>query len=147
MTFEPIRDDIVDHLEEYCETEGADDCEHVTSMMGNKSQPKSSRIARILKANIQPPSTSVVIFSPSKYTGPSENRLDYIESDEEDASDSEVVESSQSCEDDTSSSEDIDDDESDAVTLVPVSHSDESDLARMVRVYSVIRKQYTTFII
>ena len=132
MTFEPIRDDIVDHLEEYYETEGADDCEHVTSMMGNKSQPKSSRIARILKANIQPPSTNDVIFSPSKYRSPTENRLDYIESDEEDASDSEVVESSQSCEDDTSSSEDIDDDESDAVSLVPVPHSDELELAVMV---------------
>ena len=69
----------------------------------------------------------------SKYVAPSENRLEYIESDEEDVSDSEVVDSSQSGADETSSSEDIDDDESDAVSLAPISHSDEFELARMVR--------------
>ena len=102
-------------------------------MIGNSSHSKSSCIARILKSNIQPPSTSVVIFSPSKYVAPSENRLEYIESDEEDVSDSEVVDSSQSCADDTSSSEDTDDDESDEVSLAPMSHSDELELAVMVR--------------
>ena len=133
MTFEPIRGDIVEYLETYCETEDTDDCEHITRMIGNSSHSKSSCIARILKSNIQPPSTSVVIFSPSKYVAPSENRLEYIESDEEDVSDSEVVDSSQSGADDTSSSEDIDDDESDAVSLAPMSHSNELELAVMVR--------------
>ena len=64
---------------------------------------------------------------------------DHVEIDEEDVSDSEVVDSSQSCEDDTSVSEDIDDDESDAVSLVPMSHSDELEFARMVRLYSTYK--------
>ena len=131
MLFTPIRPDIIDHLEKYLATKGAD-CEHAQILIGSKV-PKSSFIARILKTKILPPCSSTVVFSLSKYTSPSENRLAYIESDGEEKSDSEVVESSHSSsEDGTSSSEDIDDDEPHIVSLIPMSSRDELELARMV---------------
>ena len=112
--------------------------------------PKSSFIARMLKAKIQPPSTNAVIFLPSKYSSPSENRLEYIESDEEDASDMEVVESTQRPEDEMNSGEDTfslsasvnpsenrskyiaSDDEPDTASLFGLSYHSELELARMV---------------
>ena len=134
MTFGSIRDDIVDHLKHYIATNGTD-CED-TQILKYTRGPKSSLIVRILKTNIQPPCTNAVIFSLSIYTSPSKDRLEYIESDEEEKPDSEVVESSPSSadedEDDTSANEDIGDDETDFVSLVPLSHSDEIELARMV---------------
>ena len=137
MTFGSIRDDIVGHLENYIATKGAD-CEEKRLMIGSKV-PKSSFIARMLKAKIQPPSTNTVIFSPSKYSSPSENRLEYIESDEEDASDMEVVESTQRPEDEMSLIEDNDDDGAGIVSLVPLSGRDELELIRMVRTYGTYR--------
>ena len=132
--FELISDDIVDHLEKNLVTKDTD-CENV-QMGVDVVQPKSRFIGNIVKTDILPPSTNTVIFSLSQYTGPSENRFDYIESDEDDECDSEVVASTQSSEDDVNASKDIDDDESDTTSLVPLSRSDELELARMVCVYN-----------
>ena len=134
LMFELISDDIVDHLEKNLVTKDTD-CENV-QMGVDVVQPKSRFIGNIVKTDILPPSTNTVIFSLSQYTGPSENRFDYIESDEDDECDSEVVASTQSSEDDVNASKDIDDDESDTTSLVPLSRSDELELARMVCVYN-----------
>ena len=132
MSSASIRPDIVEYLEKYCANKGLD-CDHARRVLSSTKKPKSAFIGRILKANILPPCTNTVIFSPSKYTSPYENRVEYIESDEEEKSDSDVVETSHSSSEyDTSASEDSGDDAPDTMSLFPMSRSNELELARMV---------------
>ena len=103
MSFESIREDIVDHLEKHFAIKDTD-CED-TQVLRCRNAPKSFFIGKIMKTNIRPPCTNTVVFSPSNYSSPSENLLAYIERDEEEESGS----------------------------LVPLSRHNELELARMVR--------------
>ena len=138
MSFEPHSEDIIEHVESRCNKNGAD-CVIKQILQDSNNKPQSFLIGKLVNAKIRPPSVNDLIFSQSKYVRINDNRLEYIENNEEAAPGPKVVDSSQSSEDDASSSKDIGGDELDTASLFGLSQHSETELVRMVSADTVFQ--------